>query len=216
MSTCPRSWQSADSLLDHGTGGGEVLRQLGPLPRRCVATESYPPMVAAAASNLHPLGVQVVVTSSQTHNVEGRQNGEYPERRLPFPDDSFDIVLGRHVAFHGPEMARLVRPGGQFIADHGVLEPGSSWYPPGWSPIEAVEGTPEFEIIDVKRCRMVTTFKDVGAYAYHLKNSPSPTPFSLDCWRDRLWSIHLQIVERGSWTSRVGGEPVQLVRARRR
>jgi SAM-dependent methyltransferase len=56
--------------------------------------------------------------------------------RLPFPDDSFDVVLYRlvlhHIAFQGPlapcfsEAARLLRPGGALVA----IEPGL-WHPVG-------------------------------------------------------------------------------------
>jgi hypothetical protein len=44
------------ALLDLGTGGGEVLSQLAPLPPRTFATEEYPPNAPIAARRLHPLG----------------------------------------------------------------------------------------------------------------------------------------------------------------
>src|ERR1700683_1769243 len=44
------------TLLDLGTGGGEVLSQLAPLPARTFATEEYAPNAPIAARRLHPLG----------------------------------------------------------------------------------------------------------------------------------------------------------------
>src|SRR5258707_799699 len=54
--------QSAASLLDLGTGGGERLSRLGPFPPFAVATEAYGPNVPVATRQLQPLGVQVVLT----------------------------------------------------------------------------------------------------------------------------------------------------------
>jgi hypothetical protein len=48
------------SLLDMGTGGGEFLASLAPLPNHTVATESYAPNISVARGRLEPLGVSVV------------------------------------------------------------------------------------------------------------------------------------------------------------
>jgi hypothetical protein len=47
------------SMLDLGTGGGEVLSQLAPLPALTVATEAYAPNALVAARRLSPLGAHV-------------------------------------------------------------------------------------------------------------------------------------------------------------
>ena len=47
---------STHSLLDLGTGGGELLASLVPLPPDTHATESYPPNQALARQRLAPLG----------------------------------------------------------------------------------------------------------------------------------------------------------------
>jgi hypothetical protein len=47
------------SLLDLGTGGGEFLSNLAPLPPRTAATEGYPPNLPLARHRLEPLGVEV-------------------------------------------------------------------------------------------------------------------------------------------------------------
>src|SRR5689334_7703210 len=49
----------AQSLLDMGTGGGEFLSSLQPLPAHTCATEGYAPNIPVARQCLEPLGVKV-------------------------------------------------------------------------------------------------------------------------------------------------------------
>src|SRR5712692_8615791 len=53
------AFSTAQSLLDMGTGGGELLSSLQPLPPHTCATEGYAPNVPIARQRLEPLGVQV-------------------------------------------------------------------------------------------------------------------------------------------------------------
>ena len=69
------------SLLDIGTGGGEFLSSLAPLPKIVYATEGYEPNIPIARKRLEPLGVKV-------YKVDSDEN-------LPF-DNSFDLVINRH------------------------------------------------------------------------------------------------------------------------
>ncbi len=87
------------SVLDVGAGGGEVLRSLHRAGVRAGGVERSPERVAALAS-------------------EGFAVAQATADRLPFPDDSFDWVVMRHVAHHLPdpasamvEMARVARTG---------------------------------------------------------------------------------------------------------
>jgi len=69
MADAPLSWsytskllihlRKAQSLLDMGTGGGEFLSYLQPLPPYTCATEGYAPNVPVARQRLEPQGVQV-------------------------------------------------------------------------------------------------------------------------------------------------------------
>ena len=69
MAEAPLSWsyasklltrlRKAHSLLDMGTGGGEFLSSLQPLPPLTCATEGYAPNIPVARQRLEPLGVQV-------------------------------------------------------------------------------------------------------------------------------------------------------------
>ncbi|GAA3879718.1 class I SAM-dependent methyltransferase [Streptomyces sedi] len=90
----------AGALLDLGTGGGEFLSSLAPLPARTAATESYPPNVPVARRRLAPLGVEVAVPED--------------DDALPFPDSSFDLVLSRHTSYAPDELRRV-------MTDDGVL-----------------------------------------------------------------------------------------------
>ena len=50
--TVARDLAGKEVLLDMGTGGGEVLASLQPLPARTCATEAYPPNVPVARARL--------------------------------------------------------------------------------------------------------------------------------------------------------------------
>src|SRR4030043_401044 len=51
--------KKAEKMLDMGTGGGEFLSELAPLPPTTYVTEQYHPNVAVAKKRLEPLGVKV-------------------------------------------------------------------------------------------------------------------------------------------------------------
>lgn len=93
--------KDTDTLLDMGTGGGEMLLSLGHPYDRTTVTEGYPPNVELCRRKLEPLGVTVV------------QNGE--DDPLPFEDESFDIILNRHASFDLAEIHRVLRDGGVFL-----------------------------------------------------------------------------------------------------
>lgn len=93
--------RDARSVLDMGTGGGEVLARLrDALPARVLATEEWGPNVPVAARRLHPLGVEVVWCS---------------DLGLPFTDAAFDLVINRHEWLDPADVARVLRPGGRAI-----------------------------------------------------------------------------------------------------
>jgi SAM-dependent methyltransferase len=91
------------SMLDLGTGGGEFLSSLAPLPPETVATEAYPPNVPIARRRLAPLGVRVFDTT---------ESGDDP---LPFADGTFDFVVSRHESYVPSEVRRVLVSGGTFV-----------------------------------------------------------------------------------------------------
>ena len=93
--------RKSHSLLDMGTGGGELLSSLAPLPANSSATEVYPPNVPIAKKRLEPLGVKVVQIEE--------------EAKLPFDDNEFDLILNRHEWYSPQDVFRILEPGGIFV-----------------------------------------------------------------------------------------------------
>ncbi len=88
-------------MLDMGTGGGEFLMTLAPLPRETFATEGYAPNVRIAEENLNPFSVKVI--------------SGYKDDELPFENDFFELVINRHEYYEPREVNRILKPGGYFI-----------------------------------------------------------------------------------------------------
>lgn len=160
---------TADSALDCDTGGGEVVNEAPRLPAFMVVTESWPPNARHAHDVLGPRGVRVVETA--------------PDRPLPFPDSTFDLVSARHpVRQNWGEVHRVLRPGGRYVAQH--VGPASAFelieFFLGPLPDHARTGRhPEHEAAAARaagltvenlltaRCRM--EFFDVGAVVWTLR-----------------------------------------------
>lgn len=107
-----RHGPGATSVLDMGTGGGELLADVRrALPRFAVATEPWAVNAPLARRRLAPLGVEVVRSRSQP---------------LPFRDAAFDLVLNRHEELDPADVARVVRRGGwvvtQQVGAHDLQE----------------------------------------------------------------------------------------------
>ena len=87
-------------LLDMGTGGGELLLTLGHPYELTSVTEGWEPNLALCQKKLAPLGITVKYYDSEKGVP------------LPFPDDSFDLVIDRHESlrpFGGPPGAEKKR-----------------------------------------------------------------------------------------------------------
>ncbi len=91
----------ARSVLDIGTGGGEVFSQiLKAYEVFAVATEPWLPNVPVAAQRLKALGAHVVHANSLV---------------LPFALGTFDLVLNRHEELDPEEVARVLAPAGHLL-----------------------------------------------------------------------------------------------------
>jgi SAM-dependent methyltransferase len=203
------------SLVDLGTGGGERLSELGPFPPVAVATEAYGPNVPIARLRLQPLGVTVVQTHPGIYDTRGPQpDGSFSERRLPFPDAHFELVLAHSSAFCPAEVSRVLRPGGMLLTAQGapslsptladVLEgPVPEWAKAGqgWD-IDATLGEAGFETIEKLDVFPKTTFRDIGAVVYVLRAIPwTITDFTVEGYRERLYRLHLHIKREGGFTT---------------
>jgi len=182
------------SLLDMGTGGGELLSSLQPFPPDTCATEGYPLNIPIALKRLEPLGV---------HVVEFQRDDA-----LPFNDERFDLIINRHESYWEPEIYRLLKPGGLFITqqvggmnlfglnellqDHPRHE-FSYWTPDYAQPRLEQAG---LGIVERQEAFPETVFTDIGAVVYYLKAIPWQLgDFDVERYHDRLGVLHNIILE---------------------
>ncbi len=205
--TAPLTWsyhseilpfvRTAKNMLDMGTGGGEFLSSLQPLPKETYATEAYEPNVPIARKNLEPIGVKVV------------QINEYEV--LPFKNEQFELIINRHEYYSPKDVYRILKPNGMFITQQV-----------GWNdclelnrrlgyPIEELEYSEMyleqvaneledagFNIIKKSEAFPLTRCFDIGAIIYYLKVIPWQFPeFSSEKYKEELWEIHQEILRVG-------------------
>ncbi|MEV0087618.1 methyltransferase domain-containing protein [Saccharopolyspora sp. NPDC050642] len=189
---------AASAALDVQTGGGEVLAGAGNFPAVMAATESWPPNVARATELLHPLGAVVVAARD--------------EPPLPFADAAFDLVTSRHPAtVWWTEIARVLRPGGTYFAQHvgpeTVFELVEFFLGPlsedirhkRHPDVERAEAEAAgLDVVDARLERLRMEFFDVGAVIYFLRKVIWTVPdFTVDRYRDRLRELHERIQREG-------------------
>lgn len=186
------------TLLDMGTGGGEVLSRFAPLPPVTYAIEQYEPNVVVARRRLEPLGVKVLQVDSKYSNNEV----------LPFEDQAFDLVINRHESYYPPELMRILKPQGLFITEQvgqGLwnlkkLLTGQDRTDSGWN-LEFLNNGLEsagFQILEAQQDIQSVRFYDIGAVAYWLKAIPwIIEDFTIDRYAGRLQEVHLQILKEG-------------------
>ena len=204
------SWNYAESvrtklkgkvrMLDMGTGGGEFLSGLQPLPEETFATECYEPNVEVAKARLNPLGVKVV--------------GVRSEAALPFPTGYFDLIINRHEEFYPRELHRVLRSGGCFVTEqvggtntdelnqllqkkvNRKAEHANS----SWSLSRARTDLKEAGIHVRQELEesFPSRFSDIGAVVYFLKNAPWEMPdFDIERYREPLFQLHPQMDQAG-------------------
>lgn len=106
-------------LLDIATGGGHVVRAFSPHVQRCIASDLTPEILQHAENAFEEWGlanVDIAVADAEA---------------LPFDDAVFDIVTCRIAPHHFPnpaafvaEVARVLRPGGQFLLVDSTVQVG--------------------------------------------------------------------------------------------
>ena len=190
----------AGAALDIQTGGGEVLAAIPQPPLVLAATESWPPNAELARRNLAPLGGRVV----QVDDGAG----------LPFPADSFDLVVSRHpVELVWPEIARVLRPGGtffsqlvgagsnreltEFMMGPQPARPGRSR---DWARAQAEAAG--LVVTDLREQSLRTVFNDVGAVVYFLRKVLWTVPgFTVAGYREPLRRLHEKIRSEGPFVA---------------
>ncbi|MGW0615301.1 class I SAM-dependent methyltransferase [Streptomyces sp. NPDC002788] len=196
----------ADAVLDVQTGGGEVLdfalSRASKRPLVAVATEGWPPNVAKASVLLRPRGVAVVAAAE--------------DDPLPFADGAFDVVVSRHpVRPHWEEIARVLRPGGTYFAQH--VGPRSVFelveYFLGPQPDDVRDGRrPDreradaeaagLEVADLRAERLRVEFHDIGAVVHFLRKVVWMVPgFTVEAYEPQLRALHERILAEGPFVA---------------
>jgi SAM-dependent methyltransferase len=201
-----------DSLLELQAGTGAMMSNLPVLPERVAATEGYPPSLELAAPRLRAVGASLVAVS------DGHQ-------QLPFRRSSFDLVVSRHpVAVWWAEIARVLRPGGTYFAQHvGPSSLGSLREFLVGSLPESSRRDPKVEMEAAESSGLVvrhlaserprTAFFDIGAVVYFLRLVPWIVPdFSVDRYRQRLGELHEVIGRRGAFETTASRTLIEAVK----
>ena len=191
---------AARAGLDIQTGGGEVLAGIPQPPPVLVATESWPPNMTIAAANLRPLGGRVVQAAD--------------DGGLPFAAGTFDLVVSRHpVETVWPEIARVLRPGGQYFSQQigagtnrelteFMMGPGP--VNPDRQPRHAVAEAEAAGLVvtDLREQALRTVFNDVGAVVYFLRKVLWTVPgFTVEAYLEPLRRMHGQIQAGGPFVA---------------
>ncbi|HUU77691.1 MAG TPA: methyltransferase domain-containing protein [candidate division Zixibacteria bacterium] len=188
--------RTVKTMLDMGTGGGEFLSLLQPLPKFTYATEAYKPNVSIARKKLEPIGVKVFEIDDMT--------------KLPFKNDQFELIINRHEEYSPSELFRILEPEGYFITqqvggkndfeinqslgaklDEDYLDWNLDY------AINELEGV-GLKIIEKKEDLTYTRCYDIGALIYHLKAIPwQIADFSIEKYLDKLKILHSKTQEDG-------------------
>ncbi|CAG8747651.1 11277_t:CDS:2, partial [Racocetra persica] len=189
--------EECTGLLDIGTGGGDFLASLSPLPKDTCATENRAPNIDAARRRLKPLGVTVTAVT------------EY-DVRLPLDDCRFDLIINRHEPYLSYEVHRLLKSDGLFVTqqvgDRDNMELNQLLNAPEllghreWNLEHACNELENvgFSILLKDEAFMETKFYDVGAIVYYLKAAPwQIEDFSIEKYSEQLINLHHLIQKEG-------------------
>jgi SAM-dependent methyltransferase len=197
----------ANTVLDVQTGGGEVFdfalsRAAAQPPMLAAATEGWPPNVAKATALLRSRGVVVVAAAE--------------DAPLPFADAAFDLVLSRHpVRADWPEIARVLRPGGTYFAQHvgprsafelveHFLGPQPEPVSGGRDPERERSGAEAagLEVVGLRAERLRMEFYDIAAVVHFLRKVIWMVPdFTVEAYEPQLRSLHEQIEATGPFVA---------------
>ncbi len=189
--------RKSESLLDMGTGGGELLATLAPLPKYTCATEAYKPNVSIAKKNLEPLGITIFSLTD--------------EEKLPFLNEKFDLIINRHEDYNPNEVYRILKHEGNFITqqvgdknnsklrsiltESQVLENEREWN------LEYTKNELEatgFEVLEGLEDITLTRIFDVGALVYYMKAISFDFPdFTVKKYYKKLVEINEIINDNG-------------------
>ena len=183
-------------LLDYDTGGGEYLLTLGHPYENTSATEGYPPNVELCREKLIPLGIDLRECDNPS--------------KIPFPDESFDLIINRHGDFDPVEIRRLLRPDGIFVTqqvggenDRELVKRVLPDVPKPFPHLNLKEQRAAFEQAGFEILRSEESFQpivfyDMGAFVWfaHIIEWEFPD-FSVDRCFEQLINMQREMDEQG-------------------
>ena len=189
--------RTSESLLDMGTGGGELLVMLAPLPKYTCVTEGYEPNVPIAKKILEFLGVKVYFLKD--------------DKKLPFNNEEFELIINRHESYNPDEVYRILKHDGIFITQQVgdknnsklrlILNGSQVSKNEGEWNLEYATNELEaagFKILESDEDFTLTRIFDVGAIVYYLKAIPFEIPdFTVKKYYNKLVEINEYINDNG-------------------
>ncbi len=178
----------ARSVLDLGTGGGEVFsRVLTSSGCRAIATECWHRNAPVAARRL--AGRAHVVRASSLE--------------LPFRSARFDLVLSRHEEISPSEVARVLASGGvcltqQVAPDYWpelrAVFPDMTRFPDHYAEYQSEFLEAGLRVEDAREFRRPVRFRELGHLVYQLVASPWTLPnFSVESHREALARLESRV-----------------------
>jgi len=185
-----------DILLDMGTGGGEVLLEIGHPYKNTYATEGYAPNLALCREVLAPLGITVAQV--------------FDGDKLPFADEVFDFIINRHESFDLSEVNRTLKRGGYFFTQQvgyqnthaleAFLNDGLIMKPPAHAIGNYADTLAQigFQIIIRDEAKFPIKFFDVGALVFYAKACVWNFPgFTVKTHFEKLCEYQREVEENG-------------------
>ncbi|GKX29642.1 methyltransferase [Vallitalea longa] len=183
-------------LLDMGTGGGEFILTLNHPYHLTSVTEGYPPNVKLCKEKLEPKGITVKQV--------------YEDDKLPFAENTFDMIINRHESFDSSEVSRILKKEGYFITqqvggenDYDLSNRLIDDFQPQFPKHTLINNENAlkkhgFKILESQEIYTPIYFYDVGALVYFAKIIEWEFPgFSVDKYFDNLCEIKEDIDEKG-------------------
>ena len=183
-------------MLDDDTGGGEFLLTLNHPFDKTSATEGFKPNVQLCKETLLPLGIHFKECSNPS--------------RIPYENETFDLIMNRHGSFDAGELHRLLKKDGIFITqqvggdnERDLVEmvlPGTKKPFPHLNLKEQKKVFEDagFHIIRGEEAYRPIKFYDIGAFVWfaHIIEWEFPG-FSVDKCFERLLKMQEIVEEKG-------------------
>ena len=191
-----KNLQPQMSLLDMGTGGGELLMTFQHPAANTSVTEGWLTNFELLQQRLVPKGITVKFVQA--------------DDALDFPDNSFDIVLNSHESFAIPEVKRVLKPKGIFITQQvGDLNGVNlaSRLIPNFQKIDfnlhlssVVKDlrAHQFDVLEQFEEYPSQKFFSMDALIYYVRTIAWEFPnFSVETHMDELMSLHEELLRTG-------------------